>query len=141
MKTSIIGTGHVGLVTGACFAERGHRVLCVDVDRAKIAKLRRGRPTIYEPGLDELVRRNVRSGRLTFGTSNAEAVAFGRVVFICVPTPPRPDGTADLSFMEAVSRDIAKALKEYRLVVDKSTVPVHTGERVRQVITKYAPRG
>jgi UDPglucose 6-dehydrogenase len=141
MKTSIIGTGHVGLVTGACFAERGHRVLCVDVDRAKIAKLRRGRPTIYEPGLEELVRRNVRAGRLSFGTSNAEAVAFGRVVFICVPTPPRPDGTADLSFMEAVSRDIAKSLKEYRLVVDKSTVPVHTGERVRQVITKYAPRG
>ncbi len=141
MNISVIGTGHVGLVTGACFAERGHRVLCVDVDGAKIAKLRRGSMTIYEPGLADLVRRNVKAGRLKFGTTNAEAVAFGKVVFICVPTPPRPDGTADLSFMETVSRDIAKSLKEYRLVVDKSTVPVHTGERVRQVITKYAPRG
>jgi UDPglucose 6-dehydrogenase len=141
MNISVIGTGHVGLVTGACLAERGHDVLCVDVDRAKIAKLKRGAMTIYEPGLPDLVRRNVKAGRLSFGTTNAEAVAFGKVVFICVPTPPRPDGTADLSFMEAVSRDIAKSLKEFRLVVDKSTVPVHTGERVRQVITKYAPRG
>ena len=141
MNISVIGTGHVGLVTGACLAERGHRVLCVDVDRAKIAKLRRGLMTIYEPGLAELAGRNRKAKRLSFGTSNAEAVAFGKVVFICVPTPPRPDGTADLSFMEAVSRDIAKSLKDYRLVVDKSTVPVHTGERVRQVITKYAPRG
>lgn len=141
MKISVIGTGHVGLVTGACFADRGHHVLCVDVDKDKIAKLRRGILTIYEPGLEDLVRRNMKAGLLKFGTTNTEAVAFGTVVFICVPTPPRPDGTADLSFMEAVSRDIAKSLKEYRLVVDKSTVPVHTGERVRQVITKYAPRG
>ena len=141
MKISIIGTGHVGLVTGACLAERGHGVLCVDVDRAKIAKLRRGGLSIYEPGLPELVQRHLKARRLSFGTSNAEAVAFGKVVFICVPTPPKPDGTADLSFMEAVSRDIARSLKEYRLIVDKSTVPVHTGERVRQVITKYAPRG
>ena len=141
MNVSVIGTGHVGLVTGACFAERGHKVLCVDVDKAKIAKLRRGGMTIYEPGLEELVHRNAKAGRLKFGTTNAEAVAFGTVIFICVPTPPRPDGTADLSFMESVSRDIAKSLKEYRLVVDKSTVPVHTGEKVKQVITKYAPRG
>jgi UDPglucose 6-dehydrogenase len=141
MKISVIGTGHVGLVTGACFAERGHQVLCVDVDKDKIAKLRRGGMTIYEPGLLDLVRRNVKAGRLKFATTNAEAVAFGTVVFICVPTPPRPDGTADLSFMEQVSRDIAKSMKGYRLVVDKSTVPVHTGERVKQVITKYAPAG
>src|SRR5262245_3971980 len=140
MKISVIGTGHVGLVTGACFAEQGHHVLCVDVDKDKIAKLRRGAMTIYEPGLEDLVRRNVKEGRLKFGSTNAEAVAFGSVIFICVPTPPRPDGTADLSFMESVSRDIAKHLKEYRLIVDKSTVPVHTGERVRQVITKHAPR-
>ncbi|HKS16363.1 MAG TPA: UDP-glucose/GDP-mannose dehydrogenase family protein, partial [Planctomycetota bacterium] len=140
MKISVIGTGHVGLVTGACFAEMGHRVLCVDVDKSKVAKLRRGVMTIYEPGLADLVRRNAKAGRLKFGTSNAEAVAFGTVVFICVPTPPRPDGTADLSFMESVSRDIAKSLKEYRLIVDKSTVPVHTGERVKLVITKHAPK-
>lgn len=141
MKISVIGTGHVGLVTGACFAERGHHVLCVDVDKEKIARLRKGVLSIYEPGLEDLVRRNAKAGRLKFGTTNAEAVAFGTVVFICVPTPPRPDGTADLSFMESVSRDIAKSLKEYRLIVDKSTVPVHTGERVRQVITKHAPGG
>jgi UDPglucose 6-dehydrogenase len=141
MKISIIGTGHVGLVTGACFAERGHHVLCVDVDRAKIAKLRRGAIPIYEPGLEPVVKRNVKARRLSFGTSNAEAVAFGKVVFLCVPTPPRTDGTADLSFMEGVSREIARRLVDYRLVVDKSTVPVRTGERVRQVIQKYAPRG
>jgi len=141
MKISIIGTGHVGLVTGACFAERGHRVLCVDIDRAKIAKLRRGAIPIFEPGLEAVVKRNVKARRLSFGTSNAEAVAFGKVIFLCVPTPPRPDGTADLSFMEAVSREVARRLEDYRLVVDKSTVPVHTGERVRQVIQKYAPRG
>lgn len=139
MKLSIIGTGHVGLVTGACFAERGHEVLCVDVDAAKVAALKRGRMTIYEPGLEDLVRRNAKAGRLRFGRSNEEAVAFGRVVFLCVPTPPLPDGMADLSFMEAVSRDVARALREYRLIVDKSTVPVRTGERVRQVIAKYAP--
>ncbi len=141
MKTSIIGTGHVGLVTGACLAERGHHVLCVDVDRAKIASLRKGRIPIYEPGLEELVRRNARAGRLKFGTSTPEAVAFGKVVFVCVPTPPLPSGMADLSFMEAVSREIAGSLREYRLVVDKSTVPVRTGERVGQVISKYAPEG
>ena len=141
MKISIIGTGHVGLVTGVCFAERGHRVLCVDIDRAKIAKLRRGAIPIFEPGLEAVVKRNVKARRLSFGTSNAEAVAFGKVIFLCVPTPPRPDGTADLSFMEAVSREVARRLEDYRLVVDKSTVPVHTGERVRQVIQKYAPRG
>src|SRR5262245_58854880 len=141
MKISVIGTGHVGLVTGACFAERGHRVLCVDVDKDKVARLRRGVMSIYEPGLEDMVRRHLKAGRLRFGTSNAEAVSFGTVVFICVPTPPRPDGQADLSFMESVSRDIAKSLKEYRLIVDKSTVPVHTGEKVKQVITKHAPRG
>src|SRR5262245_7730239 len=141
MKISVIGTGHVGLVTGACFAERGHQVLCVDVDREKVAKLKRGGMTIYEPGLEDLVRRNAKAGRLKFGTTNAEAVAFGTVVFICVPTPPLPDGMADLSFMESVSLDIAKSLKEYHLIVDKSTVPVHTGERVKQVISKHAPRG
>ncbi len=138
MNISIIGTGHVGLVTGACFAERGHKVLCVDADARKVETLKSGKTPIYEPGLDDLVRRNVKAKRLHFSASNAEAVAFGKVIFICVPTPPLPDGKSDLSFMEAVSRDIAKALTEYRLVVDKSTVPVNTGERVKQIITKYA---
>jgi UDPglucose 6-dehydrogenase len=141
MNTSIIGTGHVGLVTGACLAERGHRVLCVDSDEKKIRTLRSGKMPIYEPGLERLVARNAKAGRLRFGGTNAEAVAFGKVVFICVPTPPLPSGSADLSYIETVSRDIARALSEYRLVVEKSTVPVRTGEHVRSVISKYARKG
>jgi len=141
MNVSIIGTGHVGLVTGACLAERGHRVLCVDSDEKKIRSLRAGRMPIYEPGLQALVRRNAKAGRLRFGGTNADAVAFGRVVFLCVPTPPAATGGADLSFVEAVSREIAQSLGDYRLVVEKSTVPVRTGEHVRRVITKYARKG
>jgi UDPglucose 6-dehydrogenase len=141
MNVSIIGTGHVGLITGACFAERGHKVLCVDSDEAKIKKLRARKMPIYEPGLEALVVRNMKAGRLEFGGTNADAVAFGKVVFICVPTPPAPNGGADLSFIESVSREIAASLEGYRLVVEKSTVPVRTGEHVRTVITKYARKG
>jgi UDPglucose 6-dehydrogenase len=141
MNVSIIGTGHVGLITGACLAEKGHKVLCVDSDEAKIRKLRSRKMPIYEPGLEDVVVRNMKAGRLRFGGSNAEAVAFGKVVFICVPTPPTPSGGADLSFIEAVSREIAGALDGYRLIVEKSTVPVRTGEHVRTVITKYARKG
>ncbi len=141
MNISIIGTGHVGLVSGACFAERGHRVRCVDSDERKIRLLRSGKMPIYEPGLEEVVRRNVRNRRLTFGGTNAEAVAFGKVVFICVPTPPTPGGGADLSFIESVSREIARSMDGYRLVVEKSTVPVRTGEHVQRIITKYAVKG
>jgi len=141
MNVSIIGTGHVGLVTGACLAERGHRVLCVDSDEKKIRFLRAGRMPIYEPGLEALVRRVRKAGRLHFGGTNADAVAFGKVVFICVPTPPTPSGGADLSYVEGVSRDIARALEDYRLVVEKSTVPVRTGEHVRRVLAKYARKG
>jgi UDPglucose 6-dehydrogenase len=138
MKVSVIGTGHVGLITGVCFAERGHEVLCVDSDAAKIRKLKRGEMPIYEPGLKQIVARNMKAKRLSFGGSNADAVDFGKVIFVSVPTPPKKDGTADLSYIEQVSRDIAASLKEYRLVVDKSTVPVLTGERVKNVITRYA---
>ncbi|MDP6958699.1 MAG: UDP-glucose/GDP-mannose dehydrogenase family protein [Planctomycetota bacterium] len=141
MKISVIGTGHVGLITGVCFAERGHQVLCVDSNAAKIRKLKRGEMPIYEPGLKEIVTRNVKAKRLSFGGSNGDAVRFGKVIFISVPTPPRSDGTADLSYIEQVSRDIATNLKDYRLVVDKSTVPVLTGERVKNVITRYARGG
>jgi UDPglucose 6-dehydrogenase len=141
MNVSIIGTGHVGLVTGACLAARGHRVLCVDSDEKKIKLLRSGRMPIYEPGLEALVLRGVKAGRLKFGGSNAEATSFGKVVFICVPTPPTPSGGADLSYIEAVSREIAGSLDGYRLIVEKSTVPVRTGEHVKTVITKYARKG
>ncbi len=140
MNVSIIGTGHVGLITGACLAERGHRVLCVDSDERKIKLLKSRKMPIYEPGLEPLVLRNLKAGRLSFGGSNADAVAFGKVVFICVPTPPTPSGGADLSYIESVSRDIANALRDYRLVVEKSTVPVRTGGHVKSVIGKYAKK-
>src|SRR5579864_6841906 len=123
MNISIIGTGHVGLITGACMAERGHHVLCVDSDERKVKLLKSLKMPIYEPGLEPLVLRNMKAGRLKFGGNNAEAVAFGKVVFICVPTPPTASGGADLSYIEAVSRDIARSLHEYRLVVEMSTDP------------------
>jgi UDPglucose 6-dehydrogenase len=141
MNIAIIGTGHVGLITGACLAERGHKVLCVDSDERKVKLLKSLKMPIYEPDLEPLVARNVKSGRLKFGGSNADAVAFGKVIFICVPTPPTASGGADLSYIEAVSRDIARSLQEYRLIVEKSTVPVRTGGHVRSVIGKYAKKG
>jgi UDPglucose 6-dehydrogenase len=141
MNISIIGTGHVGLISGACFAERGHKVLCVDSDERKIKLLKSHKMPIYEPGLEEVVLRNMKAGRLKFGGSNADAVAFGKVVFISVPTPPTASGGADLSYIESVSRDIAAALTEYRLIVEKSTVPVRTGGHVSSVIGKYAKKG
>lgn len=141
MNISIIGTGHVGLISGACFAERGHKVLCVDSDERKIKLLKSQKMPIYEPGLEPLVLRNMKAGRLKFGGSNADAVAFGKVIFICVPTPPTASGGADLSYIESVSRDIAAYLNEYRCVVEKSTVPVRTGGHVSSVIGKYAKKG
>jgi len=141
MNISIIGTGHVGLISGVCFAERGHKVLCVDVDERKIKLLKSRKMPIFEPGLEPLVHKNMKAGRLHFGGSNADAVEFGKVIFISVPTPPTPSGGADLSFIEAVSRDIAASLHEYRLIVEKSTVPVRTGGHVRSVIGKYARKG
>lgn len=137
MKLAIIGTGYVGLVTGACFAEVGHRVVCVDNDPAKIETLKSGGIPIYEPGLEELVSRNVQDGRLSFTTSTAEGVQSSDVIFIAVPTPPLPDGGVDLSFIEKVAREIAAAMTSYKVVVDKSTVPVRTGEKVAETIKRY----
>jgi UDPglucose 6-dehydrogenase len=135
---AIIGTGYVGLVTGACFAEVGHTVLCVDNDQRKVDMLTAGGIPIYEPGLEDLVKRNVAAGRLRFSTSTAEAVQEADVIFICVPTPPQPDGSVDLSFIEGVAREIATNLTGYRIIVDKSTVPVKTGEKVAETIRRYA---
>jgi len=137
MNIAIIGTGYVGLVSGACFAELGHQVLCVDRDEAKIATLRRGQMPIYEPGLDELVARNAAAGRLSFGTSNREAVEKSQLIFIAVNTPPLPDGGVDLSFVEAVAREIASCMTSYKIIVDKSTVPVKTGQKVAETIKRY----
>ncbi len=137
MKLTIIGTGYVGLVTGACVAEVGHHVVCVDNDAAKVKLLQTGGSPIYEPGLEELVKKNVAAGRLTFTSSTAEGVQKSDVIFIAVPTPPHPDGSVDLSFIEKVARDIAAAMTTYKIVVDKSTVPVKTGEKVAETIKRY----
>src|SRR5262245_53626208 len=137
MKLTIIGTGYVGLVTGACFAEVGHQVICVDNDADKIKILQSGSIPIYEPGLAELVKKNTAAGRLTFTTSTAEGVEKSDVVFIAVPTPPLPDGAVDLSFIEKVAREIAAAMTSYKIVVDKSTVPVKTGDKVAETIKRY----
>src|SRR5271165_2333448 len=137
MRLTIIGTGYVGLVSGTCFAEVGHHVICVDNDAAKVKMLQAGGIPIYEPGLDELVRKNVAAGRLEFTSSTAEGVQKSDVIFIAVPTPPQPDGSVDLSFIEKVARDIAAAMTEYKIVVDKSTVPVRTGDQVTETIKRY----
>ncbi len=137
MKLTIIGTGYVGLVSGACFAEVGHDVVCVDNDEAKVKVLKGGGIPIYEPGLEELVHRNVQAGRLSFTASTAEGVERSDVVFIAVPTPPLPDGSVDMSFIEKVAREIAGAMTSYKIVVDKSTVPVKTGDQVAETIKRY----
>lgn len=137
MNISIIGTGYVGLVTGTCFAELGNNVLCVDIDTEKIKKLKSGASPIYEPGLEELIRRNHREGRLNFSESMEEAVSKRTVIFIAVGTPPKANGEANLIYVESVSRDIAKYMKEYCVIVEKSTVPVHTGEWVKNTIALH----
>jgi UDPglucose 6-dehydrogenase len=137
MNLTIIGTGYVGLVTGTCFAEGGHEVICVDKDADKVKLLQKGGMPIYEPGLDELVAKNVKAGRLRFSNSTQEGVERSDVIFIAVPTPAQPDGSVDLSFIEAVSREIAGAMTAYKIVVDKSTVPVKTGQKVAETIKRY----
>ena len=142
MKVTIFGTGYVGLVTGACLADVGNHVLCVDVDEAKIEGLKKGKIPIYEPGLDEIVRRNHEAGRLEFTTDMDLAVAHGVFQFIAVGTPPDEDGSADLQHVLAVARTIGERIEDYRVVVDKSTVPVGTADRVREALAKaLADRG
>ncbi len=131
MKVTLFGTGYVGLVTGACLAEVGNDVLCMDVDQDKIARLQRGEIPIYEPDLDKLVERNQRAGRLRFTTDPREAVAHGLFQFIAVGTPPDEDGSADLQYVLAVAGTVAEHMEGYKVVVDKSTVPVGTADRVR----------
>ncbi len=141
MNLAIIGTGYVGLTTGTCFAEVGHNVVCVDNNQAKVDALLQGKVPIYEPDLEDLILSNVSAGRLHFTTNLAEAVASSEIIFIAVPTPPQEDGSVDLSYIESVSHEIADALTPemgYRVVVDKSTVPVSTGSKVYQVIARYA---
>ena len=134
MKIGIIGSGHVGLVTGACFAHLGNEVICVDSDPQKISLLKHGKSPIYEPGLEEMIRANLREKRLSFTTQIQTAIRKAEVLFICVGTPPKDNGEADLTAVEDVSRKIAELMPSYRLVVDKSTVPVQTGEWVHRTI-------
>lgn len=140
MKIAMIGTGYVGLVSGACFADLGHHVVCVDTDRTKIEKLRRGEIPIYEPGLDDIVERNIKADRLSFTSDTAEAVPGRDAIFICVGTPPRDDGEADLSYVHAAARGIAPHISAYTVVVNKSTVPVGTGTEVERIIRTANPK-
>lgn len=139
MDLCIIGSGYVGLVSGACFAEVGHHVVCVDNDQRKVDMLQAGEIPIYEPGLEELVTRNVAAKRLRFTNSIEDGVDHSQIVFIAVPTPPQVDGSVDLTYIEQVAREIAGVLKpdQYRVVVDKSTVPVKTGQKVADTIKRY----
>jgi UDPglucose 6-dehydrogenase len=136
MKIAVVGTGYVGLVLGACLAESGNDVICVDNVEAKVRMLRRGQVPIYEPGLQELVKRNKSEGRLTFTTELPRAVRASQVVFIAVGTPQGEDGSADLRHVLGVARDIAKAMPGYRVIVNKSTVPVGTAEKVREIVRR-----
>ena len=141
MHIGIIGTGYVGLVTGACFAEFGISVTCVDKDEKKIKSLKKGLIPFYEPGLDELVQRNIKQGRLRFTTRIKEAVESSLVIFIAVGTPPRGDGSADLKYVEEVAREIARHIDGYKVIATKSTVPVGTGEKLREIISSEIRRG
>ena len=134
MNICVIGTGYVGLVTGVVFADLGNDVVCVDKDEAKVNRLRAGDMPIYEPGLEELVLRNVDEGRLVFTTDIDTAVRRSDVVYICVGTPPKDDGSTDMSQVEGAARSIAASMDRYKVIVNKSTVPVGTGSFVREVI-------
>lgn len=140
MNICVIGSGYVGLVTGSCFADLGNDVICVDNDKSKVAALKKGTIPIYEPGLEELVKRNVKEGRLSFTSHLQDAVKKSEVIFVCVPTPPKDNGDADLTYVETVSKEVALSMPSYRLIVEKSTVPVNTGEWVEHTINVYNKR-
>ncbi|MFM9839830.1 MAG: UDP-glucose dehydrogenase family protein [Cyclobacteriaceae bacterium] len=138
MKIAVVGTGYVGLVTGTCFAETGNTVTCVDIDRAKVEKLQGGKVTIYEPGLELLFDRNLKQGRLSFTTNLEEGIKDAKIIFLALPTPPGEDGSADLKYILGVAENLGPLLKEYTVVVDKSTVPVGTADKVRAKIALKA---
>lgn len=140
MKIAVVGSGYVGLVTGACFAHLGHQVICIDNNLKKIQMLKKGISPIYEPGLEEMICHSMKKGNLSFSPKIDQAVKTCEIIFICVNTPPKANGEADLSFIENVSRQIAKNLREYRLIVEKSTVPVQTGEWIHKTIKSIQPK-
>ena len=140
MTIAVIGTGYVGLVTGTCFAETGNDVTCVDIDEAKVKKLSSGQVTIYEPGLEKIFVRNEKEGRLHFTTSLEEGIKDARIIFLALPTPTGGDGNADLKYVLGVAKDLGGLLKkdEYKIIIDKSTVPVGTADKVRETILANA---
>jgi UDPglucose 6-dehydrogenase len=142
MKITVVGTGYVGLVTGTCFAETGNDVTCVDIDQSKVDKLSSGQITIYEPGLEKIFSRNGKEGRLHFTTSLEEGIKDARIIFLALPTPPDGDGNADLKYILGVARDLGRMLKkdEYKIIIDKSTVPVGTAEKVKNTILENAKK-
>jgi len=137
MKIAVIGTGYVGLVTGTCLAETGNSVICVDVNEAKVRKMKAGEIPIYEPGLDVLFNRNMAQGRLTFTTDLSSAIEDAQIIFMALPTPPGGDGAADLSYILGAAKDIAKLVTEYKVIVNKSTVPVGTADKVQAVFKEH----
>ena len=136
MDVCVIGTGYVGLVTGVVFADLGNKVVCVDNNLEKVKMLREGKMPIYEPGLEEMTKRNVEEGRLSFTSNTGEGVRSSKIIFIAVPTPPQEDGATDLSYVDSVAKEIAHHIDEFKIIVNKSTVPVETGSRVRSIIEK-----
>ncbi len=136
MNIAVVGTGYVGLVTGTCFAETGNHVICVDIDANKVERMKRGEIPIYEPGLDLLFERNTRQGRLHFTTNLAEAVATSEIIFLALPTPPGEDGSADLSYVLGVAEQLSRLITDYKVIVDKSTVPVGTADKVHAAIAQ-----
>jgi UDPglucose 6-dehydrogenase len=138
MNIAVIGTGYVGLVTGTCFAETGNKVICVDINEEKVNAMKAGKIPIYEPHLDVLFERNIREGRLKFTTQIEEAVEQAQIIFLALPTPPGEDGSADLSYVLKVADDLGRIIKDYKVIVDKSTVPVGTAEKVRDAVAKNA---
>lgn len=138
MKIAVVGTGYVGLVTGTCFAETGNQVICVDIDSRKVSRMQNGEIPIYEPGLDVLFDRNIAEGRLTFTTNLSEGIKDAEVIFLALPTPPGEDGSADLKYILGVANDLGPILENYAVIIDKSTVPVGTAEKVQAAIAKNA---
>ena len=136
MKITVIGTGYVGLVTGTCFAETGNKVTCVDIDAQKVARLKEGVMPIYEPGLEKIFLRNSKEGRLTFTTNMEEVIDQAEIIFLALPTPPGADGSADLKYILGVADHLGKILKDYKVIVNKSTVPVGTADKVHAAIAK-----
>src|SRR6201995_5299429 len=137
MKIAVVGTGYVGLVTGTCLAETGNEVICVDINEQKVKMMQDGKLPIYEPGLELLFHRNIKQNRLSFTSNLGEAIEEAKIIFLALPTPPGGDGSADLSYVLGAAKDIAKIIKEYKVIVTKSTVPVGTADKITAVLNEH----